>query len=75
MFASVARDVGIASAIDYASRRGFTVSPNIIHLFDAEIRQLVDEVETQQVGSKRDLLVLLPSLAVHASFSYLAQSD
>src|SRR5579883_2797712 len=70
IFASVARDVGIASAIHLAWRRGWTISPRIIHLFDAQIKQLAD-----QVDSRSDLLSLLPTLACHASFSRCPNSN
>jgi hypothetical protein len=53
-----------------AYQRGWTISPEIIHLFDAEIKQLADEVD-----SKSDLLALLPSLAVHSSFKGVANRN
>jgi len=69
MFASVARDVGIASAIYYIWRNHLTVSPQLIYLFDAEIHHLVDELEASKGGSRRELLSLLPSPAVRPSVS------
>lgn len=63
MFACVARHVGIASAIYLANKRSWAISSEIIHLFDAEIEQLADHVD-----SKPGLLALLPSLAEHSSF-------
>jgi hypothetical protein len=63
MFASVAYHVGIASAVNLAFQHGWRIASEIIHLFDAEIEQLAD-----QVDSKLELLTLFPSLAAHASF-------
>jgi hypothetical protein len=64
MFACVASYVGMASAVHLAFQHGWRISSEIIHLFDTEIKQLADRVD-----SKLELLALLPSLATHASFT------
>jgi hypothetical protein len=69
MFASVANYVGIASAVNLAFQHGWRISSEIVHLFDAEIKQLAERVD-----SKRELLALLPSLAAHASFAELVNN-
>jgi len=69
MFSSLVRDIGVACAVYYIWPNRLIVLQQLIHLFEAEIRHLVDELEASKRGSKREMLSLLPSLAVPPSVS------